>query len=1777
MSQTAQPTQSSAPSPTIRRALRRVDVRLRAAASSRGLGTLGLVAAIGAAAGMAADFAWTLPGFARWGIWGFWVAAVASSLASGVIGPWLKRSRWIDLAAVAERSDPRLGERLTGSIALLDRANHAGGSPALIAALAEDAAGHAGRFDPSLVRGRGRPLRRLAIGLVAIGLVAAPSFARPDPFQTLALRFLAPWLDLERISRLALEVRPGDVVAALGADVVVEARVSPRFGSPEPPETATLEWTDEKGTAHRVRMTARPSPAPSGSSRSFESVVPRLAGSVDYRVSADSASSRAYRVEAVEPPKACEFSAKIEPPAYTKLPASDAKDPAKIEAVEGSRVVLSFDSCVAFRDFTLTLPSATPGQPLKVEGPSQSGMKHVTVAFDALASGPFVLTLRHHYLFPEVDGLPETRQIVVRPDRAPTLAVKGPQSPGEARPDDVLQVVVAARDDFAVVSAELHYEVRKASGGDSKAGQVALKLEGSGTPDARGVGSLALRDLGLEVGDSLGYRVRVLDNRPAPKGPNEAWSDARSLAIAAKAEPMIAKEDRLRRETFQSRLDEIRVANAANRRETEQLRYAADAAQRTGQAWDDGRDADLAAREVEARAIGDKLQLLARDLQDDPTFGPLARPTRQAAEVESEAGRAQLDRARKAPDSSKRLAELRQADTRLGALGQRLDEIRRRLDALAKLDVDRQKLRDLAAKEDDLASRADQGQQDKDRIAKDQDELRKALDELLAKSPGLRAGMLGAQAEEASKLAKAARALAEKQRAESRKTAEPSQATDPLMAIAAEQKQIEDDARRLALDVDEPLAENGRARVDTDAVKRAVAPIERGDLPDAVRRIEDAEDALRRLDRDVQDVPSDVKALARRLARRQELLANDLAAALGEARRKDVPADERAALVERSKPLLDRQAEIARLAAGLVAPEPQKGAAREAAQATERAAENLRDFQPRDSEERQNQARRALNQLVDALADPNQIRDEARRKLDEARRKAEEILRDLDRHLAETRPGLDKPDADAIAASDLADRVAPLIQRQNQATEALARLEVESRLVPQRDRAAARAVRLAGQIQAAKDQAPARRPDSKPVPPGRWHLLGPLPGLKAAAPFDVAKPVDLAAEIKGSDGKAYAWKPAPPEGDEGKIDLGRIFTKDDAKSAFAVAEIPSPTRRKARLSIGSDDTLTVWLNGKLVFNFEGSRGFNPGQDKVEVELIEGVNRLAVRCGNGNGEWQFAVNASPPPPEGFDPARAARLRETLASSRLDAQAALDRLGQKAQGKMPVDDLAAALAAELRQAADALALERSKPPEDDPTPRERAAEDRRRLASAIRNLPVAAEAPALRLEAARLAEAAGALDADPKAAKLAADAADALARRLADAIPPKEVAAALARAERALAADQADPAQVAERQAAIAAELIRERSAVGDQPSALRDDAEKAVREAADLAKQANHPNPTKPAPTPATLAEAEAHAAEALEAMAADPTPLVAEAKTPPAAPAIVPVDPALGLGPEQADRSADLARRQRQVRERLQAEMASRVTPQRDLRRDAQTLGRDLADLRDRAKELKARSQWQANSAADLAGEQAPKAMEKGAEQLAQGRLDQARESQRQAADLVERAAREAEDFAASLTAEAAGNPGEDANPANAKSASEGLANARESLQGISRKLSQAPPGPKGNDAAKAAAPQMRQAAEALRTAAQAAAQGPKAPTAGEPDPDNPDVTASEAGKADADLAALQDLVRKKTGRQWGELPGHLRTEILQLSQGRYRDDYARLIQLYFREIAVDAGKAGKP
>ena len=103
----------------------------------------------------------------------------------------------------------------------------------------------------------------------------------------------------------------------------------------------------------------------------------------------------------------------------------------------------------------------------------------------AEASGPFALRLRDEY---DLVNKPEAaRRVVVRPDAPPTMAVAAPDEFKETSADDFLTLAIAARDDVAVASAELHYTIERSQGSTGPtSGSVAAPLDGLGTPTARG-------------------------------------------------------------------------------------------------------------------------------------------------------------------------------------------------------------------------------------------------------------------------------------------------------------------------------------------------------------------------------------------------------------------------------------------------------------------------------------------------------------------------------------------------------------------------------------------------------------------------------------------------------------------------------------------------------------------------------------------------------------------------------------------------------------------------------------------------------------------------------------------------------------------------------------------------------------------------------------------------------------------------------------------------------------------------------------------------------------------------------------------------------------------------------------------------------------------------------------------------------------------------------------------------------------------------------------------
>jgi len=154
----------------------------------------------------------------------------------------------------------------------------------------------------------------------------------------------------------------------------------------------------------------------------------------------------------------------------------------------------------------------------------------------------------------------------------------------------------------------------------------------------------------------------------------------------------------------------------------------------------------------------------------------------------------------------------------------------------------------------------------------------------------------------------------------------------------------------------------------------------------------------------------------------------------------------------------------------------------------------------------------------------------------------------------------------------------------------------------------------------------------RPLP--NWRVVGPFP-IKTELPFPAGGPVDLKATFPGFKDEPLAWRRARPVDGRGQVDLGRLLkTSDDDLAAFGYAEIESPAERKAEFSVGSDDTLTVWVNGEKAYDFQDRRSFSPEESRFDAPLVKGTNRVVVKCGNRGGGWQFAVAVAYPSSDAF---------------------------------------------------------------------------------------------------------------------------------------------------------------------------------------------------------------------------------------------------------------------------------------------------------------------------------------------------------------------------------------------------------------------------------------------------------------------------------------------------------------------------------------------------------------
>ena len=134
---------------------------------------------------------------------------------------------------------------------------------------------------------------------------------------------------------------------------------------------------------------------------------------------------------------------------------------------------------------------------------------------------------------------------------------------------------------------------------------------------------------------------------------------------------------------------------------------------------------------------------------------------------------------------------------------------------------------------------------------------------------------------------------------------------------------------------------------------------------------------------------------------------------------------------------------------------------------------------------------------------------------------------------------------------------------------------------------------------------------------GVWQSIGPFP----AADFKKAYNQAFAPEKEIDLAKTYGqlkWTPRPTWTD-GKIH-NTLTGTNSANYLYRTIEVPQAG--PLDISLGRDDAIKVWLNGKSVLAKEVTGGVVADQDKVTLQLKAGSNDLLVKIVNAGGPSGF---------------------------------------------------------------------------------------------------------------------------------------------------------------------------------------------------------------------------------------------------------------------------------------------------------------------------------------------------------------------------------------------------------------------------------------------------------------------------------------------------------------------------------------------------------------------------
>lgn len=437
--------------------------------------------------------AWHFAPGAVWALRAGFVMVLLALVYYCCIGPLRRRVDDLQVALYLEEREPNLRSIVLSAIDAR-RPDNRGLSAQLVASLEARALEACARIDYG-DRIEAEKLRRAALRLGVMALVCVLLALSPPGFlRTGAPALLQAWASASEVSPYRIELAPGNIEIARGADQLITATIDGFDG-----DDVLLLTSGDGGVSWRsAAMTVVDEPG------RYETFVFDVATDTDYYVTGAGRQTPIYRINVADIPAVDSIGLRYHFPAYTMLPPATLEDTGDISALRGTRVEVLIEPSIEIPGGSLELAD---GQRVDLRRGEDHWIGEITVQRD----DSYRVILQRESGVP-VETSPEYA-VTALDDQHPRVAITSPGRDTRVSMIEEPVLKVRAHDDLGIASLELVLTI------DGRQEQRIALMTPAPTPAAEQQVDvehiLYLEDLGLRPGDMISYYVSAEELAPA--------------------------------------------------------------------------------------------------------------------------------------------------------------------------------------------------------------------------------------------------------------------------------------------------------------------------------------------------------------------------------------------------------------------------------------------------------------------------------------------------------------------------------------------------------------------------------------------------------------------------------------------------------------------------------------------------------------------------------------------------------------------------------------------------------------------------------------------------------------------------------------------------------------------------------------------------------------------------------------------------------------------------------------------------------------------------------------------------------------------------------------------------------------------------------------------------------------------------------------------------------------------------------------------------------------